>query len=95
VQTSTITITASGANPRNVQVNVGERVRFINNDNRDHNMTSDPHPDHDRCPALNQVGLLRPGQSRETLNLSLPDVCGFHDHDLPNVVNLQGSITIR
>jgi plastocyanin len=95
VQSTTVTITASGASPKNVQVNIGERVLFINNDNRAHNMTSDPHPEHNDCPDLNVVGLLQPGQRRETQNLVQPRVCGFHDHDLPNVANLQGSITIR
>jgi plastocyanin len=95
VQSTTITITASGATPKNVQINVGDRVRFVNSDTRAHNMTSDPHPDHNDCPELNAVALLQPGQSRETLNLVQPRVCGFHDHDLPNVTTLQGSITIR
>ena len=58
-------------------------------------MTSDPHPDHSNCPDLNQVGLLQPGQSRETANLVFPRVCGFHDHGLPDVTSLQGTITIR
>ncbi len=93
--TSTITITAAGANPRNVVINVGERVRFINNDNRNHNMTSDPHPDHNDCPDVNQVGILTPGQSRETANLVFARVCGFHDHDLPDSTALKGTITIR
>jgi plastocyanin len=91
----TITITAAGASPRNVTVSQGERVRFLNNDNRAHDMTSDPHPEHTNCPELNQVGLLQPGQSRETANLVQPKTCGFHDHINPDAVTLQGSIVIR
>ncbi len=91
----TITITAQGANPRNVQISQGERVRFVNNDNRAHNMTSDPHPEHDICPPINQVGLLQPDQSRETENFVQPRTCGFHDHDMPNVTTLTGTIVIR
>lgn len=95
VQSTTITITASGATPKNVLVNQGDRVLFINNDVRAHNMTSDPHPDHTDCVEINQVGPLQPGQRRETLNLIQPRVCGFHDHDLPDIAGLKGTITIR
>jgi plastocyanin len=95
VQTTTITITASGANPRNIEVTAGSRVMFVNNDTRSHNMTSNPHPDHTDCPELNQVGLLQPGQSRESGNLVTPRTCGFHDHDNPSATSLQGQITIR
>jgi plastocyanin len=95
VQSTTITITGSGASPKNVIVSVGDRVLFVNNDSRSHNMTSDPHPDHNDCPEINQVGFLSAGQSRETGNLVIARVCGFHDHDDPGQQNLQGSITIR
>lgn len=93
--TNTITITAQGASPRNIQINAGTRVTFINNDTRAHNMTSDPHPDHTQCPELNQIGLLAPGQTRESGNLNTVRTCGFHDHDNPGVANLTGTITIR
>ena len=95
VETNTITITAAGATPKNVQIALGQRVRFVNNDNRPHNMTSDPHPDHNDCPDLNQVGFLSPGQSRETGNLVEVRTCGFHDHDDANNTSLKGSIVIR
>jgi plastocyanin len=55
VQTNTITITASGANPRNIQIALGTRVLFVNNDSRPHNMTSDPHPSHTDCPDIDQA----------------------------------------
>jgi plastocyanin len=95
VATNTITITSAGANPRNIQVNAGSRVLFVNNDTRAHNMSSDPHPDHNDCPEINQAGLLAPGQSRETGNLVQVRTCGFHDHDLPDVASLRGQIVIR
>lgn len=93
--TNTITITTQGASPRNIQINAGTRVTFINNDTRAHNMTSDPHPEHTQCPELNQIGLLTPGQSRESGNLNTVRTCGFHDHDNPGTTNLTGTITIR
>jgi len=95
VQTNTITITASGASPRNIQIALGSRVMIINNDSRSHNMTSDPHPDHNDCPDLNQIGFLTTGQSRESGNMVVARTCGFHDHDMPGQANLQGQIVIR
>ena len=55
-----ITMTAEGANPQTVRVQVGSRVIFINNDSVDHDMSSDQHPTHLACPEINQVGYLRP-----------------------------------
>ncbi len=93
--TNTITITAQGASPRNIQITAGSRVTFVNTDTRAHNMTSDPHPEHTTCPELNSVGLLTPGQSRESGNLNTARTCGFHDHDNPGTTSLTGTITIR
>jgi plastocyanin len=95
VETTSITITSSGVSPRNVIITVGQRVRFTNNDSMPHNMASDPHPEHNDCPEFDQVGYLNPGQSRETGNLVVARVCGFHDHDLPAAVPLMGTVTIR
>ena len=94
VSTTTITITASGVNPKNIQVTLGARVRFINNDTRSHDMSSNPHPDHTDCPEINLVGFLQPGQQRETGNLVTVRTCGFHDHDNPSNQSLSGSIII-
>jgi plastocyanin len=95
VEATTIKITASGAFPRNIQVQAGQRVLFINEDSRSHNMTSDPHPEHDACPDINQVGFLLPGDRRETGNMVTIQICGFHDHDSPDVQNLHGQIIIK
>ena len=93
----TITITVNGASPVQLTVAPGTRVLFMNSDSRPHNMTSDPHPEHDECPELNSVGLLAPGQSRETGNLNAIRTCGFHDHDNPPPQGARwtGSIVIR
>lgn len=81
--------------PKVLTVSPGARVLFVNNDTRRHDMSSDDHPDHLECPPLNQVGVLNPGQSRESGNLVTVRTCGFHDHDDPNNTNLRGSIVIR
>jgi plastocyanin len=95
VATNTITITASGTNPKNIQIAIGTRVLFINSDSRSHTMNSDPHPEHTDCPELNQVGFLNPGERRETGNLVTARNCGYHDHDNPGATTLQGTITIK
>lgn len=94
-QTQTITVTSSGANPRTLTVSPGTRILFINSDSSMHEMTSDPHPSHEDCPELNQVGHLNPGQQRESGNLVTTRACGFHDHANPGTQSLQGTITIR
>jgi plastocyanin len=90
-----ITITSSGVSASELVVALGATVLFVNNDSQLHNMASDPHPDHGDCPAINLVGPLVPGQSRETGNLVVPGTCGFHDHDNPTINALKGRIVIR
>jgi plastocyanin len=94
--TVTITIANNTATPKNVAVARGSQVTFTNNDATPHEMTSDPHPEHTDCPEINQVGVLNPGQSRQTGNMTTNrTVCGFHDHLHPDVAGLQGSISIQ
>jgi hypothetical protein len=80
---TTLTITSAGVSATQLNLPAGSRVLFVNNDSRSHNMTSDPHPEHNDCPEINAVGLLLPNQSRETGNLVTIRTCGFHDHDDP------------
>jgi hypothetical protein len=91
----TITITSAGVSPKELTINAGQRVLFVNNDSRAHEMTSDPHPDHGDCPAIDQIGLLNPGQTKETGNFVATMSCGYHDHNLFDVVALQGRIIVR
>ncbi len=94
---STITITSAGVNITQLTVAPGTRVLFVNNDARSHDMTSDPHPEHTDCPEINAVGLLQPGERRETGNLNTIRTCGFHDHDdpPPGGAKWTGKITIK
>lgn len=92
---ATITITASGVSPNAVTISAGSRVTFVNNDSRPHDMASDPHPSHTDCTAINDVGFLQPGQSRQTGNLNTARVCRYHDHIRDTDTSLRGSITIQ
>ena len=79
----TFTLSSSGVSPKELTVPIGTRVAFVNHDARQHDMTSDPHPDHTDCPEINSVGVLNQNDSRETGNLVTPKTCGFHDHENP------------
>jgi plastocyanin len=92
---NTITITANGVNPSQITVPVGSRVTFINNDTRNHEMNSNPHPTHGDCPAIDDVGFIAPGQTKQTGNLTVARTCGFHDHNQPDVASLQGQIIVQ
>ena len=96
VATTTIRIANGTVTPKDIIVTRGSQVTFINSDNTSHNMASNPHPEHTDCPEINQVGFLSAGQTRQTGNMTTNrTVCGFHDHDAPNVAGLQGSISIQ
>jgi plastocyanin len=91
-----IVITSAGAvSPPEIVVAPGSRVLFVNRDSRRHQMSSDPHPEHDLCPEINQVGLLQTGESKETGNLVTVRTCTYHDHENPGSASLKGRIVIR
>jgi len=92
---ATITIAEGRVTPASVTINVGQSVTFINNNGRGHNVTSDPHPNHTDCPAINAVGNMTNGQTRLTNALTTARTCGFHNHDEPDNANFRGSIIIR
>jgi len=77
-----------------VTVTAGSRVTFVNNDNRPHEMASDPHPEHSDCPEVS-VGFIQASQSGTTQNLNRVRSCGYHDHLQPFVTSLQGTIRIQ
>src|SRR5262245_56261992 len=93
--TVTVTISASGVSAKTVQIAVGGHITFVNNDARNHTIDSNPHPAHTDCPEINQVGLLQPGQSRDTGNFSVARSCGYHDHSAPSDTSVQGTIVIQ
>ena len=92
---ATITIAANAVSPSAVTVSPGCRVAFVNNDSRNHDMASEPHPEHTDCPGINSVGVLTPGRSGETGNLNVVRTCGFHDHLQDQLASMKGTITIR
>jgi plastocyanin len=90
---ATITIRSDGvAEPNEVRIAVGDRVRFINQDSRQHHPTSNPHLLHTDCPAAN-LPILSTGQSETTQPFDRAMACGMHDHLNPDLTPLQ--VTIR
>lgn len=92
---ATVTVGASGIQPREVRIETWDVVTFINTDSRPHAIVSDPVDLHTQCPAINRVGTLQPGESRETGALNLKANCGFHDHTNPADAAYQGRIVVE
>ena len=90
----TVTITAAGVSPRELRVALGSRVTFVNQDNRTHEMMSDPHPLHTNCPEINAVGTIGPGQTKTTGAFPGQKACGFHDNIRDGDTTLRGMILV-
>jgi plastocyanin len=84
----------AGVEPREVRIEHGNYVTFVNADSRPHAIVSDPVDLHSQCPALNRVGLIPPGESRESGTLSDRTTCGFHDHTDASDAALKGRIIV-
>lgn len=94
--TATVVIGSNNAFvPAEVTVAVGGRVTFDNQNNRPHDITSDPLHLHTDCPAIIQVGFIQPGQTKQTGVLEVARVCGFHDHMQENNTDLHGRIIVQ
>jgi plastocyanin len=92
---ATITIGANGVvTPNRVEITVGQSVTFVNSHNVNHDMSSDPHPAHTDCPAIN-VGGIAPGASRTSNALTAARTCTYHDHNEDTNANLRGTIVVR
>jgi len=92
---ATVTIGSDGSvSPKSVTIAPGQVVAFVNKDSHEHLMFSNPHPVHTDCRAVNAVGKLLPGQTRNTGNFESVRACGFHDHGDAGNAALHGSITV-
>ncbi len=81
--------------PATLTVTRGTQITILNSDSRDHQMNSDPHPEHTDCPELNQIGFLTTNQNRQSGNLNIARRCGMHDHNAPDTASLKATITIQ
>jgi plastocyanin len=90
----TITISGNGLTASSTTLASGGTITWVNSDNRGHEMSSNPHPQHTDCPVLT-IGDLQPGQQRTTAPITSARTCGFHDHQNPGTQSLQGQITVQ
>ena len=91
---ATFTLTAAGVSPKEMRIQVGERVMFVNNDTENRQVNSDPFPAHDGCPPLNEVDLMTPGQSKMSGVFSFEGTCGFHEHLTEGAQEFLGSVLV-
>ena len=91
----TITITANGMTPLDITIEVGQRVTFVNNDVRAHDVVGGVDPANPECPEILQAGFLSAGQRRETGVFTTPRTCNYHDHTALGVAAFAGRIIIR
>jgi len=93
---ATITIGTNGTvSPSTVTISQGQSVTFINNHTQPHEIASDPHPAHTRCPSINALGNVPAATTRLTNAFAGTGSCSFHDHGDPNNAALRGTITIQ
>jgi plastocyanin len=93
---ATVTITAAGVSPGTVTVAVGQSVTFVNNDTRQHDMGSDPHPQHGTCPSIEGgIGLLTAGQTKISRAFANAGTCRYHDHLDDSNQAMRGTIIVQ
>lgn len=91
---ATVTLTANGVSDGTPRISVGQRIRFTNSDSRTHEVLTTPHLVHTDCPAVNDIGTLAPGQSKESSALTTVRGCGFHDHLNPDDNRFRGQVLV-
>jgi len=91
----TVNITPSGMQPLDITITAGQRVTFVNNDTRAHDLVGGVDPSHPDCPEITLAGFLTPGQSRETGVFTSARTCEYHDHTQLSVAAFQGRIIIK
>jgi plastocyanin len=84
-----VTIALIGLDPSSIEVPVGARVTFVNNDtNYAHHMVS-------ACGEVEASGLLQTGQWGQTAPFAGAKTCEYHDRLYPENPLRQGKIVVR
>lgn len=81
--------------PLQMTIAVGQRVTFVNDDVRAHDVVGGVDPGHPDCPEIVQAGFLSPGQRGDTGVFTTARTCEYHDHAMLSVPAFQGRIIIR
>lgn len=94
-QGAMISLTSSGLTPIAVAITPGQSVSFRNDDSVAHEIVSAPVPTYSDCPAINSLGRLEPGQTKQTAALTNSRSCGFLDLLRTGDQRWQGTITVQ
>lgn len=91
---SMVMLEATGPNPREITVDVGETVSFMNHEGVPFTVAGGASPSQSGCSEINAVGVLRPGDVRATEPFSTAKTCDYH---VPNgqAVLFSGRIFVR
>ena len=81
--------------PLEITISVGQRVTFVNNDTRAHDVVGGADPSRPDCPEILQAGFLTPGQRGDTGVFTSARTCNYHDHTALGVPAFSGRIIIR
>ena len=79
-------------NPKEITIEAGGRVTFINTDRIPHDIAGGPDLTTHECPEIDEVGFLTPGRSGQTAPLMR--TCDFHDHNFHSPI-FTGKIHVR
>jgi hypothetical protein len=87
-----VTITSTGADPRELHIYAKDVATFVNHDERAHEIRSDPAQNNDpRCDTIS-VGALEPGQTRKAELQPSGIVCFYRDERDPTNFRLKGYV---
>lgn len=75
----TVTYTDTGFVPRQIEINKGETVSFINQSQKVMWVASDTHPAHEILPTFDQFGVSNPGESYQ-YTFNKKGTWRYHDH---------------
>ena len=87
-----VTLSRSGASPRELHIFARDVATFVNQDDRVHDMRADAHLNNDaRCDTVG-VGVLQPGESKKAQLQPSGVVCFYRDERDPDNGALQGYV---
>jgi plastocyanin len=79
--------------PLDITIAVGQKVTFVNNDIRAHDVVGGIDPSHPDCPEI--VVFLSAGQRSDTAVFNTARTCEYHDHTALGVAAFSGLIIIK
>lgn len=83
VKENGVIISASGFTPQIITIKTGSSITWTNTDSASHTVNSDPHPTHTIYSPLNQVGIIKAGESK-SLTFPAAGTYKYHDHLNPS-----------